>query len=185
MADELIKELKRRMQSAIDVLTKELSGLRTGRASINLLEPIKVESYGSMMPLNQVATVGVPEARMLSVQVWDRSMVKAVEKAIRDSNLGLNPAVDGQMIRVPVPALNEERRNELSKVAAKYAEDARISVRNVRRDGMDALKKMEKDHKISEDEHKRHSNEVQKVTDEHIKKVDEALATKQKEIMSI
>ncbi|MBX9977411.1 MAG: ribosome recycling factor [Alphaproteobacteria bacterium] len=185
MTDELTKDMQRRMTQALDMLHKELGGLRTGRASVNLLEHIKVDSYGSMTPLNQVATVSAPESRLLTVQVWDRGLAKAVEKAIRDANLGLNPAAEGQVIRVPLPALNEERRSELSKIAAKYAEDARIAVRNVRRDGMDTLKKREKDKEISEDEHKRFSADIQKVTDEHIKKIDAQLEAKQKEIMQV
>ncbi len=185
MSDARLSDYSRKMNQALEVLQREFSGLRTGRASVNLLDPIKVDAYGSPMPLNQVATVGVPEARMLLVQVWDKGMVKAVEKAIRESNLGLNPAVDGSNIRVPVPALNEERRNELTKVAAKYAEDCRIAIRNVRRDAMDMLKGWEKDKEISEDEHKKLSGEVQKMTDEHIAKVDTSLSSKQKEITQI
>ena len=146
----LLDQLKQRMDSSVDSLKKELGGLRTGRASVTMLDPVMVEAYGSMMPLNQVGTVGVPEPRLLTVQVWDKGMVKAVEKAIRDAGLGLNPQPDGQLIRVPVPDLNQERRTELVKVAGKYAESARVAVRNVRRDGMDALKKDEKDKKISE-----------------------------------
>jgi len=180
-----MNDLKRRMNGAYDNLAKELSGLRTGRASTSMLEGITVEVYGSHMPLNQVGTVGVPEARLLTVQVWDASATKSVEKAIRDSGLGLNPQAEGTLIRVPVPELNEERRTELSKVAGKYAEQGRVAVRNIRRDGMDALKKMEKDGDISEDEHKRMSDEVQKMTDETIKKVDQLLADKEKDIMHI
>ncbi len=180
-----INDLRRRMQGALDNLKEEFTGLRTGRASAGMLEPVQVEMYGSKMPLNQVATINVPEPRMISVQVWDASAAKAVEKAIRDSGLGLNPQPEGAVIRVPVPELNEERRQELTKVAGKYAEQARISVRNVRRDGMDMLKKMQKDNDISEDEHKRLSDEVQKVTDEIIGKVDGLLADKEKDIMTI
>ncbi len=183
--DPRLNDFNRRMDSAVEVLLKELSGIRAGRASVNLLDPIKVDAYGSLMPLSQVGTVGAPEPRMLTVQVWDKGMVKAVEKAIRESSLGLNPAIDGQLIRVPLPTLNEERRQELAKIAAKYAEEARISVRNVRRDGMEFLKKMEKDSEISEDEHKRLSNEVQTMTDDHIKKIDEHLAHKQKDITHV
>ncbi|WP_218032796.1 ribosome recycling factor [Pararhodospirillum oryzae] len=173
------------MEGALEVLKKEFGGLRTGRASISLLDPVQVEAYGQTMPLAQVATVGVPEPRMITVQVWDRSMVKAVEKAIRDAGLGLNPAADGQTVRVPIPPLNEERRVELSKVAGKYAEQARVAVRNVRRDGMDHLKKMEKDNVISQDEHKKLTTEVQTMTDDAIKRLDEALATKEQEIMQV
>jgi ribosome recycling factor len=178
-------ELKRRMQGALQVLKQELSGLRTGRASANLLEPVQVEAYGTRMPLNQLATVSVPEARMISVQVWDRSMVHAVEKAIIAANLGLNPATEGQVLRLRIPELNAERRKELVKVAHKYAEDARIAVRHVRRDGMEVLKKLEKDHKISQDEHKRHDGDVQKATDQAIAEIDHALAAKEKEILTV
>jgi ribosome recycling factor len=179
------EELTRRMQGALDLLKKEFSGLRTGRASVNMLEPIQVEAYGSHMPLNQVGTVSVPEPRMLSVQVWDRGLVKAVEKAIREANLGLNPMVEGQLIRCPVPALTEDRRKELIKVAHKYAEQARIAVRNVRRDGMEGLKHLEKDGDINEDEHRKRGAEVQKLTDDHIKKIDEMLATKEKDVAHV
>lgn len=182
---DLKKDIKRRMDSAIEVLKKEFAGLRTGRASASLLEPIVVEAYGATMPITQVGTIGVPEPRMLTVQVWDKGMVKAVERAIRDGGLGLNPQADGQLVRVPIPPLNEERRNELVKVAHKYAEHARISIRNVRRDGMDSLKKMEKDGHISEDEIKKHEKEVQGLTDDTIKKIDETLAHKEKEIMQV
>ena len=178
-------DLKRRMEGAIEVLKEEYGGLRTGRASASMLEPVVVDVYGSKMPLNQVGTVNVPEPRLLTVSVWDASAVKAVEKAIRDSGLGLNPQPEGSVIRVPVPELNEERRHDLTKVAGKYAEAARVSVRNVRRDGMDGLKKMEKDGEISEDEHKRMADDVQKLTDGLIKKIDEMLSEKEKDIMTI
>jgi ribosome recycling factor len=180
-----LAELKRRMQGAMQVLKQELSGLRTGRASANLLEPVQVEAYGTKMPLNQLATVSVPEARMISVQVWDRSMVHAVEKAIIAANLGLNPSTEGQVLRLRIPELNAERRKELVKVAHKYAEDARIAVRHVRRDGMEVLKKLEKDHKISQDDHKRHDGDVQKATDQAIADIDHALAAKEKEILTV
>ncbi len=183
--NELKADLRRRMDSAVEVLKKEFSGLRTGRAASSLLEPVVVEAYGQSMPITQCGTIGVPEARMLTVQVWDKGLVKAVEKAIRDANLGLNPQSDGQLVRVPIPALNEERRKELQKVAGKYAEQARVSVRNVRRDGMDSLKKLEKDGHISEDEIKKHEKEVQVMTDEEIKKIDEAVSHKEKEIMQV
>jgi ribosome recycling factor len=173
------------MDGALEALRKELNGLRTGRASASLLEPVTVDAYGSMMPLNQVGTVGVPEPRLLTVTVWDRGMVKSVEKAIRDSGLGLNPQTEGSTVRVPIPELNQERRVELAKVAGKYAEQARVAVRNVRRDAMDSLKKREKDHEISQDEHKQLADEVQKMTDAHIKKVDEAFANKEKEIRQV
>src|SRR6478752_7725878 len=176
-------DLKRRMHGAVEAFRHDLGGLRTGRASTALLDPIHVEVYGSNMPLNQVATVSTPEPRLLSVQVWDRSNLTAVEKAIRNAGLGINPIVDGQVIRLPIPDLTEERRKELAKLAGQYAEKARVAVRNVRRDGMDALKTDEKKHEISEDEHKRHSAEVQKLTDETIKEIDEAAATKEQEIL--
>jgi ribosome recycling factor len=180
-----LDELKRRMQGALQVLKQELGGLRTGRASASLVDHIHVEAYGSHMPLNQVATISVPEPRMISVQVWDRSMVHAVEKAISASNLGLSPQTEGQVIRLRIPELNEDRRKELAKVAHKYAETARVAVRHVRRDGLENLKKMEKDHAISEDEHKRHGDAVQKATDQAIADVDHALAAKEKEIMTV
>lgn len=182
---EVRKDLTHRMDMAVDVLKKEFGGLRTGRASPTLLDPVMVEAYGSSMPLGQVGTVGVPEPRMITVQVWDKGMVKAVEKAIRDAGLGLNPSPDGQTIRVPIPPLSAERRTELTKVASKYAEQAKISVRNVRRDGMETLKRMEKDGDISQDQHRQHSTEIQTITDGHIKKIDEALAAKEKEIMQV
>nr|WP_279308073.1 ribosome recycling factor [Niveispirillum sp. BGYR6] len=173
------------MAGALETLRKEFAGLRTGRASANLLEPVVVEAYGATVPLNQVANVSVPEPRLISVQVFDRSTVKAVEKAIRDSGLGLNPQTEGSTIRVPIPELNSERRKELTKVAAKYAEQTRVAVRNVRRDGMDAAKKAQKDGDLSEDELKGLSDKIQTVTDAHIKKIDEALATKEKEILQV
>jgi ribosome recycling factor len=180
-----MNDLKRRMQGAIAALKQELGGLRTGRASAALLEHVQVEAYGSHMPLNQLATISVPEARLLSVQVWDRSMIHPVEKAISDANLGLTPSTEGQVIKLRVPELNEERRRELVKVAHKYAEAARVAVRHVRRDGLDLLKKLEKDHKISEDDHERQSGEVQKATDATIGEVDKMLAGKEKEIMTV
>ena len=180
-----MNDLKRRMQGAIAALKQELGGLRTGRASSALLEHVQVEAYGSHMPLNQLATISVPEARLLNVQVWDRSMIHPVEKAISDANLGLTPSTEGQVIKLRVPELNEERRRELVKVAHKYAEAARVAVRHVRRDGLDLLKKLEKDHKISEDEHERQSGEVQKATDATIADVDKMLAGKEKEIMTV
>jgi len=180
-----INELKRRMQGAIGVLKTELGGLRTGRASAHLLDPVHVEAYGQSMPLNQVATVSIPQPRMISVQVWDRSMLNAVEKAIMAANLGLTPSSEGQVIHLRIPELNEERRKELVKVAHKYAETAKVAVRHVRRDGMDALKKMEKDHQISEDDHKRMDGEVQKATDQAIIDIDQLLSAKQKEIMTV
>ncbi len=178
-----INELRRRMEGALKSLHTEFGGLRTGRANASILEHIQVEAYGSMTPLNQVANISVPEPHLLSVQVWDKGVVKSVEKAINAASLGLNAAADGQLVRVPIPPLSQERRVELSKVAGKYAENARVSIRNVRRDGMDALKKMEKDGEISKDEHKKRETETQKLTDEFIKKVDDALASKEKEIL--
>jgi ribosome recycling factor len=180
-----INGLKRRMDGAIEVLRKELGGLRTGRASANLLEPVQVSAYGSTMPLNQVGTVGVPEPRMITVQVWDKTLVGAVDKAIRESGLGLNPQAEGTLVRVPIPELSQERRQELSKVAHKYAELARVAVRNVRRDGMEYLKRQEKAHDISEDDHRHRSDEIQKLTDGYIKRIDETLAQKEKEIMQV
>jgi len=180
-----LAEHKRRMQGAIQVLKQELGGLRTGRASASLLEPVQVEAYGSHMPLNQLATVSVPEPRLLTVQVWDRSMVSAVERAIINANLGLNPATEGQVMRIRIPELNEERRRELVKVAHKYAEAARIAVRHVRRDGIDILRRLEKEHKISKDDHDRDAEQVQKATDQAIADIDQALAGKEKEILTV
>jgi ribosome recycling factor len=177
------QDLDRRMHGALEVFKHDLAGLRTGRASTALLDPIQVEVYGANMPINQVATVSVPEPRLLSVQVWDRSNLGAVEKAIRNAGLGINPIVDGQVIRLPIPDLTEERRKELAKLAGQYAEKARVAVRNVRRDGMDALKTDEKKHEISEDEHKRHSAEVQKLTDSVIAEIDAAAHAKEQEIL--
>lgn len=180
-----LNDIKRRMQGALSSLKQELSGLRTGRASAGLVDHVQVEAYGSHMPLNQLATISVPEPRLLNVQVWDRSMVHAVEKAISAANLGLTPNTEGQVLKLRIPELNEERRREIVKVAHKYAEAARVAVRHVRRDGLDLLKKLEKDHKISEDEHERHSGEVQKATDASIADVEKLLAAKEKEIMTV
>ena len=177
------QDLDRRMHGALDVLKHDLAGLRTGRASTALVDPIQVEVYGAMMPMNQVATISVPEPRMLSVQVWDRSNIGPVEKAIRNAGIGINPIVDGQVIRLPIPDLTEERRKELAKLAGQYAEKARVAVRNVRRDGMDHLKTDEKKHEISEDEHKRMSAEVQKLTDNVIAEIDAAAHAKEQEIL--
>ena len=183
MAQEYsIDELKTRMHKSVLALKDELAGLRTGRATPSLLEPVQVEAYGSKMPLNQVATVTVPEPRLLNVQVWDRGLV---EKAIRSSGLGLNPAAEGQVIRVPLPELNEERRRELTKVAHNYAEQARVAVRHIRRDGMDLLKKLEKDGDLSQDESRRHGDDVQKATDDAIAEIDGILAVKEQEIMQV
>ena len=180
-----INELKRRMQGAVQSLKQELGGLRTGRASAGLLDPIQVEAYGSHMPLNQLATVSVPEPRLISVQVWDRSMVHAVEKAIAASQLGLTPSTEGQVLRLRIPELNEERRKELVKVAHKYVEAAKVAVRHVRRDGLDVLKKMLKDHQMSEDDEKRSADQVQKLTDETISEIDKMLGAKEKEILTV
>ncbi len=180
-----INELKRRMQGATQSLKHELGGLRTGRAAASMLEPVQVEAYGSHMPLNQLATVSVPEPRLLSVQVWDKSMVHAVEKAIINSNLGLSPATEGQVLRLRIPELNEDRRKELVKVAHKYAEAARVAVRHVRRDGLDIVKKLEKNHEISEDDEQRFANDIQKATDATITEIDQLLATKEKEILTV
>lgn len=180
-----INEIKRRMQGALGVLKTELGGLRTGRASASLLDPVQVDAYGTHMPLSQLATVSVPEPRLLSVQVWDRTMVHAVEKAITNSNLGLNPQTEGQVIRLRIPELNEERRKELVKVAHKYAEAARVAVRHVRRDGIDIVKKLEKDHQISKDDHERFTGDIQKATDQMIAEVDQMLAGKEKEILTV
>ena len=186
MADAYNKEeLDRRMNGAIGTLKTELSGLRTGRASAALLDPVKVEAYGNSVPISQVGSIGTPEARMITVQVWDKSLAKAVDKAIRDAGLGLNPQMDGQLLRIPLPELNQERRKELSKLAAKYAEAARIAVRNVRRDGNDLLKKLEKDGKISQDDQHTRADELQKLTDDHIKTIDAALHNKEQEIMQV
>jgi ribosome recycling factor len=183
--EDLLNDLKRRMNGVLEGLMREFAGLRTGRASASLLEPIMVEAYGSMMPITQVGTISIPESRMLTVQVWDTGLVKSVEKAIRDANLGLNPSADGQVVRVPLPDLNEERRKELVKVAGKYSEQAKVSVRNVRRDGMDQGKKQEKAGDISEDDERRLGDEIQKLTDSFIKKIDEMLVQKEKDIMHV
>ncbi len=180
-----LQEFSSRMQTAIDALIRELSGLRAGRASVNLLDPIKVDAYGSFMPLSQVGTVTAPEPRLLVVQVWDKGMVKAVEKAIRESSLGVSPSADGQLVRVVLPDLNEERRQELAKLVSKYAEEAKINVRNIRREGNDMIKKLEKDKEVSEDDAHRLTDEMQKITDDHIKKIDTLAATKQKDIMQV
>jgi ribosome recycling factor len=180
-----LNELKRRMQGATASLKHELGGLRTGRASASMLEPVQVEAYGSHMPLNQLATVSVPEPRLLSVQVWDKSMVHAVEKAIVNSNLGLSPATEGQVLRLRIPELNQERRKELVKVAHKYAEAARVAVRHVRRDGLDVVKKQEKNHEISEDDQERFANDIQKATDATITEIDQLLGAKEKEILTV
>lgn len=182
---ELAEESDRRMKSAIEVLHKELTGLRTGRASVNFLEPVIVDAYGTSMPITQVATLGTPEPRLITVQVWDKSLVKSVEKAITEAGLGLNPAADGQTVRVPIPSLTEERRLELTKVAGKYAEEARVSIRNVRRHAMDELKKAEKASEISQDEQRDMARDLQDLTDAHIKEVGEVLQRKETEIMQV
>jgi ribosome recycling factor len=183
--DTFLKDLRRRMDGAVEVLRKEFGGLRTGRASASLLEPVTVGAYGGTMPLNQLANVSVPEPRMITVQVWDRAMVKAVDKAIREAGLGLNPQTEGQVIRVPIPDLNEERRRELTRVTAKYAEQARVSVRNIRRDAVDLLRRREKDAEISQDQQRKLQQDVQHLTDEYVKRIDEALAQKDREILQV
>ena len=183
--DQVLTDLRRRMDGALEVLRKEFGGLRTGRASASLLEPITVAAYGGTLPLNQMANISVPEPRMITVQVWDRAMVKAVDKAIRESGLGLNPQTEGQVIRVPIPDLNEERRRELTRVSARYAEQARVSVRNVRRDGIDVLKRREKETDITQDQQRKLQQEVQHLTDDYISRIDEALAQKDREILQV
>jgi ribosome recycling factor len=183
--DTLVNDLRRRMEGAVEVLRKEFAGLRTGRATSSLLEPVTVEAYGNTMPLNQVATVSAPEPRLIVVQVWDRAVVKATDKAIREAGLGLNPQTEGQVIRVPIPDLTEDRRRDLTRVAAKYAEAARIAVRNVRRDGLDGLKRKEKDSEISQDLQRKLQHDIQTLTDQTIKHLDEMLAQKDKEILQV
>jgi ribosome recycling factor len=180
-----LKEIEKRMRDSLEALKRELQGLRTGRANAHLLDPVQVLVYGSRMPLNQVATVTVPEPRMITVQVWDRGNVQAVDKAIREANLGINPVVDGTLIRLPVPAPTAERRQELAKQAHKYAENHRITVRNVRREGMDLLKKLEKDGKMSQDDHTKNSAKVQELTDKLIREIDQTLAAKEQEIHKV
>ncbi len=182
---ELKTDLTRRMDAALDTLRRDFSGLRTGRASPALLEPVRVEAYGTAMPITQVGTIGVPESRMITVQVWDRTLVGAVERAIRDSGLGLNPQTDGQVVRVPIPQLTAERRAELAKAAGRYGEAARVAIRGVRRDGMDQIRATEKKGTIGEDAGKDWSDEVQKLTDGYIKRIDESLAEKDKEIRQV
>ena len=185
MTDPRLADFARRMDGALEALRKEFAGLRTGRASVNLLDQIHVDAYGGSMHLAQLATVSVPEPRLITVQVWDKALVKVVDKAIREAGLGLNPQQDGGLIRVPIPELTQERRNELAKVAGRYAEQARVAVRNIRRDGMDMLKRLEKDGEISEDEREKVSGDMQRLTDDHIKKVDETLQGKEREIKQI
>lgn len=178
-------EIEKRMRASVEALKRELGGLRTGRASAHLLDPVQVTVYGSKMPVNQVATITVPEARMITVQVWDKSNVQAVDKALREANLGVNPVVDGALIRLPIPAPTAERRQELVKQAHKYAENHRVTVRNVRREGMDLLKKLEKDGKMSEDDHKKNSGKVQELTDKLVKEIDQTLQAKEAEIHKV
>lgn len=185
MADPDFDDIARRMDGALDALRKEFAGLRTGRASASLLEPVMVQAYGAEMPLNQVGTINVPEPRMITVQVWDKANAKSVENAIRNAGLGLNPASDGQLIRVPIPQLDEERRAELTRIASKYGEQARVAVRNVRRDGMELLKRMLRDGDLSEDEQSLWSDEIQVLTDKHVKAIDELVAHKQAEIAHV
>lgn len=179
------EDLKRRMEGAISAFSHDLSGLRTGRASVNMIDQITVDAYGSKMPIEQVGTISVPEPRTISIQVWDKGLVISVEKSIQESGLGLNPQTDGQLVRIPVPELNEERRQELIKIAGKYAEQSRISIRNIRRDGMDSIKSMEKNSEIGKDESVSLSSNVQDLTDEHIKKIDEILLNKEQEIKQV
>ena len=183
--EELLKDLRRRMDGAIEVLRKEFGGLRTGRASAGLLEPVRVTAYGNPVPINQVASINVPEPRMITVQVWDRGVVKAVDKAIREAGLGLNPQTEGQTIRVPIPELNEERRREITRKAAEYAEQARVAVRKVRQHGIESLRRLEKDGDISQDEQRKVQADIQHLTDDHIKRIDETLAQKDKEILQV
>ncbi len=183
--NSLKKDLDNRMGKTVSILKDEFSGLRAGRAHTSLLDGIMVDAYGSMSPINAVGTINIPDPRTLSVQVWDRGLAKSVEKAIRESDLGLNPMSDGQLIRIPIPPLSEERRKELTKVAGKYLEQSKIAIRNIRRDGMDAIKKMEKDNHISEDDAKRNENEVQKLTDDNVKKVDELYSAKEADILQV
>lgn len=182
---EIRENTKNRMEKSVDTLKADFGGLRAGRAHASLLDGLMIEAYGSMTPISQVGTVSVPDARCLSVSVWDRGLAKAVEKAIMESDLGLNPVSDGQLIRIPIPPLSEERRKELVKVAGKYAEQSKVAVRNIRRDALDGIKKLKKDNEISEDEEKRYEGEIQKFTDEYIKKIDDALAQKEKDIMQV
>ena len=187
MADfnEIKSDTKNRMEKTLDSLKSDFGTLRAGRAHASLLDGIMVDAYGSMTPISQVGTISVPDARTLSVSVWDRSLTKAVDKALRESELGLNPASDGQLIRIPIPPLSEERRKELVKIAGKYAEQNKVAVRNIRRDGLDGIKKLKKDNLISEDEEKRFENEIQKLTDDSIKKIDEMFAAKEKDILQV
>lgn len=180
-----LEDVTKRMKGAVATLKQEFAGLRTGRASASLLEPVVVEAYGSQMPINQVGTINVPEPRLISVQVWDRAMVSAVDKAIRAAGLGLNPQVDGTLIRVPIPELTQDRRKELSKIASKYAEQAKVAVRNVRRDAMDLLKRLEREHILGEDQKTSQEEKVQGLTDQNIKEIDTVLASKEKEIMQV
>ena len=185
ITNQLIADAGERMAKSVEATRGEFGSVRTGRASPALLDPVMVDAYGSHMPINQVGNISTPEPRLLTVQVWDKGLAKAVDKAIRDANLGLNPQMDGQLLRIPLPELNEERRKELAKLASKYAEAARVAVRNVRRDGMDLLKRLEKDHKIGQDEHHKHGDELQKITDAHIKEIDSVLHGKEQEIMQV
>lgn len=179
------EDTKSRMEKSLDSLKSDFGGLRAGRAHTSLLDGILVDAYGSMTPLSQVGTISVPDARTLAVSIWDKGLAKSVEKALRESDLGLNPASDGQLIRIPIPPLSEERRKELVKIAGKYTEQSKVAVRNVRRDALDGIKKLKKDNQISEDEEKRYENEIQKMTDDTIKKIDEALALKEKDILQV
>ncbi len=183
--DSRLQQFQKKMEATLENFQKELSGIRAGRASTALLEPIKVDAYGNLMPLNQIGTVSAPDARMLTVSVWDKDLVKCVEKAIRESGIGLNPMIEGQTIRVPIPPLSDERRQELSKLASKYSEDAKVAIRNVRRDAMDFTKQMEKNNEIGEDEMHKLSNNIQDMTNEYSKQIETILAKKQTDITSI
>ena len=183
--NQVKSETKNKMEKTLDSLKTDFGGLRAGRAHVSLLDGIMVEAYGSMTPLSQVGTISVPDARTLSISVWDRGLAKAVEKAIMESDLGLNPASDGQLIRIPIPPLSDERRKDLTKVAGKYAENNKVAIRNLRREALDEVKKMKKEGTISEDDEKRYENEIQKMTDESIKKIDEMFAQKEKDILQV
>lgn len=183
--NQIKENTKTKMEKTLETLRADFGGLRAGRAHVSLLDSIMIDAYGTMTPISQIGTISVPDARCLSVSIWDRGLCKAVEKAIMESDLGLNPASDGQLIRIPIPPLSEERRKELSKIAGKYTEQGKVAVRNIRRDALDGIKKLKKDNAISEDEEKRFSEEVQKITDDYVKKIDEALAQKEKDIMQV
>jgi len=185
MLNDVLKDLQDNLDKGLESLKRDLTKVRTGRANLGILDGVKVDYYGTPTPLNQVASLNVADARLITIKPWERSLIPEIEKAVRAAQLGLNPSSDGELVRLPMPALTQERRQELVKLAGKYAEQARVSVRNVRRDGMDLLKTAEKKHQISQDEHRKHSDEVQALTDSNIKKIDETLATKEKEILQV